>query len=184
MANTKNVTSAKPKVGGAIATAPLGTELPNTAIISLNEAFKSLGYISEDGLSNENTMESDKIKAWGGDVVAVVQTDKTDTFKYTLIEALNIEVLKEVFGADNVTGELSNGITIKVNSKELPERSIVIDMILKDGVLKRVVIPKAKISEVGEVNYADEDLIGYELTVEAIPDEHGNTHYEYLKSKE
>ena len=41
--NAKNVTAAKPKVGGAIWCAPLGTALPKDAKTELDPAFKSLG---------------------------------------------------------------------------------------------------------------------------------------------
>lgn len=181
MSNTANVTTAKPKIGGAIYSAPLKTALPTDAVTALDEAFKSLGYISEDGLINANSPESDKIKAWGGDIVAVVQTDKADTFSYTLIEATNVDVLKEVYGQENVTGTLDTGITIKANKTELEEHCLVIDMVLKAGVLKRIVIPNGKISAIGEISYADADAIGYETTLEAMPDTDENTHYEYIK---
>ncbi|HFZ6817530.1 TPA: phage tail protein [Streptococcus agalactiae] len=181
VANSSNVTTAKPKIGGAIYTAPLGTELPRDTASMLNEAFKSLGYISEDGLSNEDKRESEEIQAWGGDVVESAQKSKADKFTYTLIEALNIEVLKEIYGKDNVSGDLKNGITVKSNSKALEEHCLVIEMILKNNTVKRIVIPKGKVAEVGEIKYVDNEAAGYETTVQAFPDAEGNTHYEYIK---
>src|SRR5690625_3115890 len=140
MSNAQNVTTAKPKVGGAGWTAPLGTTLPTDATTEVDAGFNSLRYISEDGLTNENTPESENIKARSGDTVANVQTSKDHTVTYTLIEAMNVNVLKEVYGQDNVTGTLETGISIKANNKEHEEHCLIVDMILKGGILKRIVI--------------------------------------------
>src|SRR5690625_963532 len=181
MSNAENVSTAKPKIGGAVYSAPLGTTLPTDALTELDAAFKSLGYISEDGLTNANSPESGTIQAWVGDIVASVQTGKEDTFSYTLIEAMNVDVLKEVYGRYNVSGTLETGITIKANAKELEEHCLVIDMILKGGILKRVTIPSGKVSEIGEISYAHAEAMGYETINQAIPDSEGNTHYEYIQ---
>lgn len=181
MANTKtNVTAGKPAVGGAISVAPVGSALPTAATGALDAAFKSLGYISEDGLSNEHSPDADTIKAWGGDVVLTVSEGTEDKFTFKLIEILNPEVLKFVFGDDNVTGDLATGIALTVNGNIPDDRALVIDMILRDGALKRVVVPCAQITEVDEVEYADDDAVGYDVTVMALPDADGNTHYEYI----
>lgn len=179
MTDTQNVSYGKPKVGGAIYSAPLGTTLPTDATTALDAAFENLGYVSEDGVTNENTAETESVKAWGGDTVLTAQTAKPDNFNYTLIESTNVNVLKEVYGPENVSGTLEAGIVIKANNTQLPPHALVIDMVLKSA-LKRIVIPNGQVSEVGEITYVDNDAVGYETTIAALPDTAGQTHYEYI----
>lgn len=178
--NALNVSAGKPMLTGAIWTAPLGTALPTSTTEALDAAFKCLGYCSDDGLTNSTNLESETIKAWGGDTVLTIQTSKDDTFQFTLIEVLNEDVLKFVYGSANVSGSLETGITVQANNGDVEERSLVIDMIMRDNTAKRIVIPTAKISEVGDIVYSDSEAVGYETTLNTSPDEYGNTHYEYL----
>ena len=187
MANTvANVTTGKPSVSGAIWRAPFGSTLPTDATTALDAAFKCLGYVSEDGLTNENSPESENIKAWGGDIVLTTQTEKNDTFAYTLIEALNVDALKSVYGDDNVSGTLADGITIRANSTEPEAAAYVVDTVMKGGVKKRIVIPNAKLSELSEITYKDDEAVGYGVTIMAMPGGFAagdnDTHKEYIKA--
>ena len=178
--NAKNVSVGKPMIGGAVFYAPVGTALPTNATDPLSDAYKDMGYISEDGVKNNGEREVEEIKAWGGDTVLTPQKSKADTFSLAFIEALNAEVLKRVYGEDNVSGELEAGMVIRVNSKELDYGVWVIDMVLTEGALKRVVIPNGKITETGEISYTDGDAIAYESTITAYPGDDGDTHKEYI----
>lgn len=186
MAKTKNdaakVSAGKPAVIGAIYTAPVKSTLPTDAKAELDPAFECVGYISSDGVSNDNSPEREVTRAWGGDPVNTSQTEKDDTFTFTMIEALNPVPLKAVYGEKNVSGTLETGITVRANSQETPNRAWVIDTILKGDVPKRIVIPSAAVTEVGTITYNDESVIGYETTISAEPwaDFDGDTHREYI----
>ena len=179
--NTANVSTGKPKVTGAVYRAPIGTTLPTDATTELADGYVSLGYVSDDGMTNSNSMEVENLKAWGGDIVLTTQTDREDTFQCKLIEALNLEVLKAVYGDDNVTGTIETGVTVKVNTAQLEAYIWVFDMSMRGDKLKRVVIPNGTITEVGDITYKDEEAIGYDVTITAAVDESGNSHYEYIK---
>lgn len=178
--STANVAAGKPAIGGAIFRAAAGTTLPTDASTALSSDFKLLGYVNDAGLVNTNNPEITQIKAWGGDTVMVVNTSKDDTFKFTLIECLNIEALKAVYGDDNVT-EANDKITITANNSEQEAAVYAIDIILGEK-LKRIVIPSGKVSGVGDITYADSSAVGYETTVSCLPDGNGNTHYEYIEA--
>lgn len=183
MPTAGNVTAGKPKATGAVFRAAKGTTLPNDATTSLAAVFKELGFVSEEGLTNSNSPTAETGKAWGGTVVIAYQEDRPDTFKLTLIEHLNIDAMKTVYGSANVSGAtLAAGVSISVNNAEAEEGVWVFDMSLRGGVAKRIVVPSGIVTELGDIQYVDNDTVGYEITVLAMPDSSGNTHYEYIKA--
>lgn len=167
--NASNVSTGKPKVGGAIFAAPKGTALPTDATTPLVSAFVNLGYASEDGLVNNTETDSTDINAWGGDTVLSVQTSYKETFGVGLIETKEA-VLAQYYGPDNVSVDNDGNITVKHNGKQLPEQVVVVEVVLADGRIKRTVIPAAQVSDrSGEISYTDGDAISYPIVWNAKP---------------
>ena len=175
MANTvANVLAGKPLTSGGVLIGDLATTLPTTAAAALDAGFLAAGYISEDGVVEGTERSTDKIVAWGGDTVKVTQTEYSVTYSFTFIEAFNGTVLEAVYGEDNVAttaATVSAGTkhTVKLNAQQLPHRAFVFEIADGDARI-RIVVPDGQVTEVGEVTYADADLVGYEVTVEAFYD--------------
>ena len=183
MANTKtNVSTGKPKVAGSVYRAPAGTAVPTDATTALANTFIAMGYISEDGVKNDSSFDTEAIREWGGDPVYETESNRSDVFKMMFIESINPDVLKAVHNAANVSGTLTDGIAVQVDGDEHETAAWVIEMVLRGGVLKRICIPEAKISKIAEVVYKRNEAIGYDVELTAFPDASGNYHYEYIKS--
>ena len=172
-----NVGVGKPKVTGAVFIAPAKTTLPTDASATLDTKFKGLGYMSEDGATIAEERDSEDIPAWGGDIVYTAQTSYKETIAFTPIE-INPEVMKAMYGEDNVKVE-EGKLTVTHNVAELPELPLVIETAPNSKTVTRYVVPRAKLTEKGDLSLNGSDPMGRELTFTALPDEDGNTMYEY-----
>jgi hypothetical protein len=182
MANTAtNVTTGKPNISGAVYVAPIGTTLPTDATTALDNAFVCLGYVSEDGLENNNDMDVSAIKAWGGMIVYRSLNELDDNFVLTLIESENTDVLKAVYGSNNVTVDASGNVTVAVKADDPEENVWVFELALRNSRAKRIVIADGAITAREAITYNDSDAVGYGITVSAYPDTNGETHKEYLE---
>lgn len=180
--NSKLVSAAKPLAAGAISAGPTSAKVPTTADEELPGELVKLGYVNDEGLTNAIEMESDSIKAWGGATILTTKTGRTETFEFTLVQSLDPDVLKEVYGQDNVTGTLDAGITVKHNGKDMPHRMFVFDMLMTGNAVKRIVVADAQVTEVAEVKHADGEPVGYTVTLTCYPNQAGDTVIEYIKA--
>lgn len=180
--NASNVTTGKPKVTGAIYNAPIGTAVPTDASTALDPAFVCVGHISEDGVENAQELSTTPIKAWGGNIVYNPISEFQDSVKFVMIEAKNPVAMKAYYGEDNVIVDSQTGnITIAVGADEMPERVWVIENVLRGGAIRRVVLPHGQVKKKEAVTYKDDEALAYGVTVSAMADDNGKTHYEYIE---
>lgn len=175
-----NVSTGKPNIAGAVFVAPMTATVPTDAKTPLGADFKCLGYVSEDGLENNNEMDVSAIKAWGGMIVYRSLNELDDNFSLALIESENPDVLKAVYGEDNVSTGEDGEITINVKADDPEEKIWVFELAMRNGKAKRIVVPDGAVTARETITYNDSDAIAYGITVSAYPDANGNTHKEYI----
>lgn len=179
---TANVSAAKGVKGGYIFSAPVGTELPTDIETDLNEAFKVLGFISEDGYVESVEEDSNDIVDMNGDLMDSSNSGRVESAEVTLAE-IKAETLKRQYGAENVT-DADGVITVKHNSNSHGSFSYILELLLKDGRRWRKVVPIGQSSELGELTIASTELCQRPLTIKYLTDEQGNTCYDYIESTE
>lgn len=183
MGNTaSNVSQAKPNTSGAVYAGLLSDveTIPSSSSETLDTTvFRCLGYVSDEGVRNNDSVNAENVKAWGGDVVLTTKNGKEDTFTFTLMESKNADTLKTIYGEDNV---VTGDDDIHISSTDIgpDEYVFVIDMILRGGIAKRIVIPDGMVRELGEIAYVDNDAIKYPVTISAMADSNSITHHEYI----
>lgn len=174
--SANEVSVAKPVQGtsGPIYVGKSDVTVPTDAIAKLTADFTGLGYVSEGGWSENLDKETVEIKEWGGLVVLRPVTGTTLTYSFALLQT-NPDVMKFVYGADNVTGtSAATGFSVVKNGADLPRQPIVVETLMTDGLIKRTVIPLGQITEIGEVANQAGEAVQYQVTVTAFPDEDGN----------
>ncbi|MFJ3957698.1 IPT/TIG domain-containing protein [Arthrobacter sp. NPDC090010] len=163
--------------GGVCFNDPSGV-MPTDATDALDSAFVKAGYIGEDGVVRTTDASDEKIKAWGGDVVKIVRTEHSIVYKFSFLESANADVLKLIHGAENV---IITGQKIQINqTSKLPVRkAFVLDM--RDGSMAiRELIKNGQITTSGDVTFVHSDVIKYEVTIEAFPDNAGVKAVSYI----
>lgn len=173
------------KVTGAIKHAPLGTALPTLtditkAAVTLNSAFTGDEYVSEDGLTLSPSMSTTEIKDWSGSTVRKVLESFDGTLSWTMIST-NEGALGIAFGSEHVTtaaATTTHGAQVQAAlGAYLPEEQAWV-FLMKDGDARIVIaVPDGQITEVGEVTFAANAAVGWQVTLSCYPDANGHCIY-------
>ena len=187
MPNTSDVRVGAPDqlTTGAIKHAPIGTTLPSLssitkAAVTLDQAFTGDEYVSQDGLTLAPSMSTTDIKDWSGATVRKVLESFDGTLTWTMIST-NAGALGVAFGTDHVTEQNATTAHGKQTMTELgphlpdPQSWV---FLMKDGNARIVVlVPNGQVTEVGEVTFAANAAVGWQVTLATYPDESGECIY-------
>ena len=187
MPNTSDVRIGAPDQGttGAILHAPVGTALPTMASISktgvtVNGAFTGNEYVSEDGLTLSPARSTTDIKDWSGSVVRKVLESFDGTLSWTMIST-DKNALEIAFGSKHLTFSTANsshGNQVQAAlGAYLPDEYAWV-FLMKDNDARIVIaVPDGQVTEVGDVTFASNAAVGWNVTLACYPDSTGNSIY-------
>lgn len=163
--NADNVAFAKGGVIGTMYRAPKGTPLPTDATTPLTDAWNSVGYIGEDGLTFGDKTDTTSINEMGGSTVKTQVSSHSETVQFVMIET-NEHSLKERYGDKNVTWDEEKHTYSYAH--RIPDGEgcpHVIEIMKTNGYVERTVIPDGSPSEFGDIQYHGSDGVGYDETM-------------------
>jgi hypothetical protein len=173
--SAKNVSTGKGVAGGYFFSAPR-TEAVLASLTGLadfatplNEAFVNLGHISSDGIVIGESVTTNTDNDMNGDPINTSRSEREETVHVTLVER-RAEALKEQYGQSNVTvvsgtSSAPDVATTIHNNDERDHRVYVAELVKKDGMRWRVIIPDGQITEIGDLTINSATLLGREATI-------------------
>jgi hypothetical protein len=156
---------------GHIRVAAVDTAAPADATSAPGAGWTDLGYASEDGVTITPSLDTEDINAWQSAVpVRRIVTGSALEIGFTLIQS-NTDTLSLYFNADVVAGvagppQTFDRFEIPVSPDPL-ERALLIDWI-DGGENFRLVVPRAQLTDAGELTLARGEPVGFEMTFTAL----------------
>lgn len=152
-------------VDGYVRVAPLATAAP-TDIDSVWTGSTTVGYISDEGVTESNSITTEKINAWQRNaIVRTLVTESETTFQFTMIQTSSAS-LAEYYGIELADIDDATGSFVSNPGVEKPRKSYVFDFIDGDELIRKYV-PDGQVTETGDITYVSQEVISYPVTVVA-----------------
>lgn len=161
---TYNEDAVRVGVTGTVWVAPKGTALPDDTTTPLNAAFKSVGFISEDALTESLSITTEKLRAWQRPIGIRTLTTEVDwTFQFGMLETSPL-VLDLYYGGAETTVDTGVATTAINAVPTNTQRAMVIE-ILDGDVTTRYALPVVEIGDREEVDHSNTDGTIWGVTV-------------------
>lgn len=159
---------------GEVYVGPVGTALPAAEDSALNAAFGGTGFLSEDGISTNQSTEVIRHRAWQTKHNIRIDRD-AETFQLSFVaQQFNEITVPLAFGGGDVAdlGSGSYKYTPPAAGDSVDERAIVADVIDGDDIL-RFVVPRGMAVEAVNSQFTRTALGQLPVTIEALQPEDG-----------
>lgn len=161
-------------ITGCLYKGPVDAPAPINATSALHASFAGLGYVSDDGVTENWEDSVDDIIAWQSATnVRSATTESKLSLAATLIETTG--AILQTFHRGSVVAATLDGSGYKIDVKpvQADPSSWVLD-VLDGPKLYRVYVGLGEVVERGEIMYANGQPIAYPITLRGYPDANGN----------
>lgn len=154
--------------------APAGTAIPEDPTAALPVAWKSVGYVTQDGITFTPDKSTTDLKDWANKARRTIMTDHNETVQAPIMETTE-ETMKVIFGSENVTvtdatTTAGKKISVNLSSSSLPEPEAFL-FVMKDGdTVAMLGCSKGQITELGDITMAPSDAITWNATIKGLDD--------------
>lgn len=165
---------------GGIWVAPTGTAAPATPNTQPLLPWEPLGAISDDGLTYGFDEDSQEFTPWGLTSPFRTQITKSiRTFKMTLWETSRTTANSVMYRKSAADLEPVGGVTsFAETASPTPDRRAWYFLVVDGATMRGFYVPEGEVSDRSDVEFKQDSMAGYEITVTAYPDSAGNTVYQ------
>ena len=158
-------------VNADVFAAPVGTTAPTDIATAWAAAWKALGLLSEDGMTESREDDTEDHYAWGGILVRTTRSKHKRTLVVTALE--DNPTVWALVNPGSAVPTTTTGVTTRIVKVPQPNPQA-FGFELKDGTItSRLVVPRGEIIEIGDRTISDAEMAMYELTINVYPDATG-----------
>ncbi len=166
--------NARVGIAGAVRVAPFGTAtLPTDAVGTLDAAFDDLGFISDDGVTVGFEDSVQNVFAWqNAQLIRSITSESVTSLQFMMLET-KAGTLEFFFRGSTVTEVAADNFRLDILPIQADPKVIVLDVV--DGSRSiRFLFQNAEVVQRGEVNFFNQDLSMWPITMNFYPDTNGN----------
>lgn len=149
--------------GATVFVADLGSTAPTDIASSWSASWVDIGLVGEDGIELTNDADSTKHFAFGGQKVRTSKSKFEKQFKFVALEYGDV-----VFDLLNPgsTASSASGITTRTIKRPVPNPKAFGVELVDGDVTRRLIIPKGEVTETGAIKLTDDEMDGFEMTLD------------------
>lgn len=171
------------QTAGGLYVAPIGTAIPEDVDEPLDPLFKSLGYVSSDGVTISIDGSTTPIEVWSGERIGSLRDAFSIEYSMSLYQVLSPHVNATIFGDGSVstaaaTADRGNRMRVAISSRMPKIMSLVLDAFFEDKAIRQV-CELVQMSDIDDITLVHNEPMAFQPTFSVFRGSNGNHVVQY-----